>query len=99
MTIEGEPRAVYHSGIKTFDLLTEASHIWVIIIFSAEMFALSVDLRSTFSNNEYGNGRNTLGASIITFKIKKDPELSPNENLRCHAYACDLNLSTQGFVM
>lgn len=108
ITVKGIPGSVYHGGMRTVDLLTEARKTFApgqmkpVDFFCGDMFALCVDLRSCFNNNEYANGRNMYGdQSSVVLEIQRSESLGELEDLKCYSYVnydCILKLNCDGMM-
>ena len=108
VTFKGVPACVYNSGIKTVDLLTEArktfsGHMNPQHFFCGNRFALCVDLRGSFTPDEYGNGRSTQDGTDIVLAIRRNKEMMGDldEDLNCYIFVISdaiVNLSTDGLT-
>ena len=108
VTFKGVPACIYNSGIKTVDLLTEArktfsGHMNPQHFFCGNRFALCVDLRGSFTPDEYGNGRSTQDGTDIVLAIRRSKEMMGelDEDLNCYIFVISdaiVNLSTDGLT-
>ena len=108
ITFKGVPACVYNSGMKTVDLLTEArktfsGHMNPQHFFCGNRFALCVDLRGSFTPDEYGNGRSTQEGTDIVLAIRRSKEMMGEnpEDLNCYIFVVSdaiLNLTSKGMT-
>ena len=109
ITFKGVPACVYNSGLKTVDLLTEArktfsGHMNPQHFFCGNRFALCVDLRGSFTPDEYGDGRSTQEGTDIVLSIRRSKEMMMTESfedLNCYLFVISdaiVNLTTSGIT-